>query len=105
MRYFGASNSAARYTECVASHGRRTMTHRPRLLCALFAAAIAMPAAAQNYPAKSVRFIVAYAPGGGTDVTARPIATKLSERWGQSVFVDNRAGGNGMIGADMVAKS
>ncbi len=85
------------------------MTHRAQLLghCAfaLFAVCIAAPVAAQTYPSKSVRFIVAYAPGGGTDVTARPIATKLSERWGQSVFVDNRAGGNGMIGADIVAKS
>src|SRR5476651_1118235 len=74
-------------------------------LVALLACGITAPAAAQGYPAKPVRFIVAYAPGGGTDVTARPIAIKLSERWGQSVFVDNRAGGNGMIGADMVAKS
>jgi hypothetical protein len=48
-----------------------------------------------QYPNRSVHFIVAYAPGGGTDVTARPIAAKLSERYGQSVFVDNRAGGNG----------
>ncbi|HXC41855.1 MAG TPA: tripartite tricarboxylate transporter substrate-binding protein, partial [Burkholderiales bacterium] len=85
------------------------MTYRAPSLCrcalvALFAG-IAAPAPAQNYPAKSIRFIVAYAPGGGTDVTARPIAAKLSERYGQSVFVDNRAGGNGMIGADLVAKS
>jgi len=85
------------------------MTYRAPSLCrcALVAllSGIAAPAAAQNYPAKSIRFIVAYAPGGGTDVTARPIAAKLSERYGQSVFVDNRAGGNGMIGADLVAKS
>ena len=85
------------------------MTHRAQSIVhcalALLAIGIAAPAAAQTYPTKSVRFIVAYAPGGGTDVTARPIAAKLSERWGQSVFVDNRAGGNGMIGADMVAKS
>ena len=95
----------------LASSGRgRTMTHRVQSLCgraliALLAVCIAAPAAAQTYPTKSIRFIVAYAPGGGTDVTARPIAAKLSERYGQSVFVDNRAGGNGMIGADLVAKS
>ena len=81
------------------------MTHRAHRALALLAVCIAAPAAAQNYPTESVRFIVAYAPGGGTDVTARPIAAKLSERWGQSVFVDNRAGGNGMIGADIVAQS
>ena len=69
------------------------MTHRAQSLCrcALVAllASIVAPAAAQNYPTKSIRFIVAYVPGGGTDVTARPIAAKLSERYGQSVFVDN----------------
>jgi tripartite-type tricarboxylate transporter receptor subunit TctC len=75
------------------------------ILVALPAIGMSVPAAAQIYPAKTVRFIVAYAPGGGTDATARTIATRLAERWGQSVVVDNRAGGNGMIGADIVAKS
>ena len=83
----------------------RPAQSRCRYALVALLAGIAAPAAAQNYPAKSIRFIVAYAPGGGTDVTARPIAAKLSERYGQSVFVDNRAGGNGMIGADLVAKS
>ena len=86
------------------------MTHRAQsswhcALVALLAGGMAAPAAAQSYPAKPIRFIVPYPPGGGTDVTARPIATRLAERWGQSVFVDNRSGGNGMIGAELVAKS
>ncbi len=62
-------------------------------------------AVAQPYPAKSIRFVLPYAPGGGTDLTARPIAVKLSEHIGRPVVIDNRPGGGGMIGADIVAKS
>ena len=57
------------------------------------------------YPDKPIRFIVTFAPGGGTDIFARAIAVKLTEAWGQPVIVDNRAGGNGNIGADIVAKA
>jgi tripartite-type tricarboxylate transporter receptor subunit TctC len=60
---------------------------------------------AQNFPAKGVRIIVPYPPVGGNDLLARPLAQKLSEKWGQSVVVDNRPGASGMIGADAVAKS
>ena len=60
---------------------------------------------AQNYPNRPVRIIVPYAAGGGTDLNARPVAQKLTERWGQSVVVDNRPGGNAMIGSDAVAKA
>ena len=62
-------------------------------------------ASAQVYPDKSIRMIVPFPPGGGTDLLARPIAQVLGERLGQSVIVDNRGGGGGMIGADLVAKS
>ena len=58
-----------------------------------------------QYPSKPIRFIVTFAPGGGTDVFARAIAQKLTEKWGQPIIVDNRAGGNGNIGTDTVAKS
>src|SRR4051812_15672416 len=60
---------------------------------------------AQTYPAKPVRVVVGFAPGGGTDIVARIMAQKLGERWGQSVFVENRLGASGNIGADVVAKS
>lgn len=64
------------------------------------------PAAAQTaYPNKPVRLVVSYAPGNVTDLLARIIAEKLSEKWGQPVVVDNKAGQGGSLGAQLVAKS
>jgi tripartite-type tricarboxylate transporter receptor subunit TctC len=60
---------------------------------------------AQAYPAKPVRIIVPFAPGGAVDITARAIAPGLTEQFGQSFIVDNRGGAGGIIGADLVAKS
>ena len=60
---------------------------------------------AQEYPAKTVRMIVPFAPGGATDVLTRIVSLKLYERWGQIVIVDNRVGASGNIGAEYVAKS
>jgi tripartite-type tricarboxylate transporter receptor subunit TctC len=75
-------------------------------LLALAAALIAaLPAAAQNYPSRPVRVIVPYAAGGNTDFTARAIAVKLTEVFGQQVIVDNRPGGATNIGAEVVAKA
>jgi tripartite-type tricarboxylate transporter receptor subunit TctC len=65
----------------------------------------AFPATAQSYPVRPVRVVVPYAAGGNTDITARAIATKLSEVFGQQVVVDNRPGGATNIGADIVAKA
>lgn len=79
-----------------------------KTLTALFAAiALALPvtAAAQAYPAKTVRMIVGFPPGGPTDVLARIVAQKLGEAWGQQVVVDNRAGASGMIGAELTARA
>ena len=59
----------------------------------------------QAWPAKSIRFISPYAPGGGTDILARTLGQKLSENLGVSVVVENRPGAGGLIGTDLVAKS
>ena len=57
------------------------------------------------YPTKPVRVIIPFAPGGGTDLTGRAIAQKLTESMGQTFVADNRAGANGTIGADLIAKA
>ena len=71
-------------------------------ILAIFSAAAG---AAEPYPVKPVRIIVAVAPGGSVDMGARMIAGKLTERLGRQVFVENRAGGGGVIGVEFAAKS
>lgn len=66
---------------------------------------VGLPAHAQSFPSKPVRLIVPYPPGGSSDIIARAISQLLSESLGQPVVVENRAGANGNIGADLVAKS
>ncbi len=61
--------------------------------------------AQQNFPAKPVRIIVPYPPGGGLTPTARLLGQKLTENWGQQVIIDNRGGGNTIIGSEAVAKA
>ena len=74
-----------------------------RLLAALlFAPSLAL---AQAWPAKPVTFVVPFAPGGGTDISARTLGAKLQQTWGQGVVVENRGGAGGVIGADVVAKA
>jgi tripartite-type tricarboxylate transporter receptor subunit TctC len=72
------------------------------LLSALLGATSAL---AQGYPAKPVRVVVPFSPGGATDIVTRIVATKLNEVWGQQVLVDNRAGASGNIGGEIVAKA
>jgi len=72
---------------------------------ALLLAAFAAPSLAQPWPAKPVRIVVAYPPGGGIDVMARQIADKLTRAWGQPVVVENRPGANTIVATDAVAKS
>jgi tripartite-type tricarboxylate transporter receptor subunit TctC len=76
-----------------------------RLIVSLAAAALSCTAQAQAWPAKPIRFVVPYAPGGNTDMIARTLAQKLSESLGQAVVVENRAGAATIIGAEFVAKA
>jgi tripartite-type tricarboxylate transporter receptor subunit TctC len=82
-----------------------TTVRRVRAIVACIAFAAASAAVAQAYPAKTVRIIVPYPPGGTTDVLGRIAAERLTERWKQQVIVENRPGATGNIGADLVAKS
>ena len=84
--------------------------HRARLLAGLVSAFIlssvlVTPAAAQPYPSRVVKLIVPQTPGGATDVFARKIGQLLSEKWGQPVVIENRAGAGGVVGTEVVAKS
>ena len=76
-----------------------------RAAAMLLAAILPASAAAQAFPSKPLKIIVPYSPGGTTDLLARLVGQKLSERFGQPVIVDNKPGANGMIGSDFVAKS
>ena len=72
----------------------------------LAAGATAVPAAlAQTWPAKPMRIVVPFPPGGGTDIGTRILAQKLQEAWGQAVVVENKPGAAGIVGTELVAKS
>jgi tripartite-type tricarboxylate transporter receptor subunit TctC len=77
----------------------RTLLAVAAVLCA------ALPAAAQDWPAKPIRIIVPFAPGGVTDNSVRVVADRLGARLGQQVLVENRAGASGNIGTEAVAKA
>ena len=81
----------------------------PRFFIALFAAALmsvlSTSTPAQTWPQRTVRIVVAFAPGGGADTQARLLARKFTESFGQTFVVDNRGGAGGQIGAEIVAKS
>jgi hypothetical protein len=76
-----------------------------RRLLALMLLTCATWATAQDFPNRPIRLVVPYGPGGVTDINARTLATRLGEILGQSVVVDNRAGGASIVGSDAVAKA
>src|SRR5258708_34009771 len=76
-----------------------------RLILALLLVCLTGAAAAQSYPTKPIRLVIPFAPGGSNDVFGRVIAAQLTERLGQSVYVDNPGGGRGTIVAGIVVKA
>jgi tripartite-type tricarboxylate transporter receptor subunit TctC len=73
-------------------------------MCLLVSSVFAS-ASAQTFPSKPIRLVIPTPPGGGSDILGRILAQKLYEKWGQPVVVDDRPGGNGVVGTDIVAKS
>jgi len=84
---------------------RRDQLRNAALLMGFALAPSTLQAQPASYPAKPVKLIIPYPPGGGTDITGRAMAQKLSEQLGQSVVIENKPGATGMIGAASVAKS
>ena len=84
---------------------RRTLGRIAAALSALTLCAVAPASAQEVWPARPVRIVVPFAPGGSTDVVARMLGQKLAVLWGQPVVIENRAGAGGNVGADVVAKS
>src|SRR5579875_3821290 len=82
---------------------RRTI--RTLVLCCAGLLASALPARAQDYPTRPVRWIVAYPPGGSTDVVARVVGEYLSRKLGQQFIIDNRPGAGNNIGTELAAKA
>src|ERR1043165_3907079 len=83
-----------------------TATPRQAALAAMLAAVLVpVPAAAQSYPAKPVRVIIVFPPGGSNDIVGRVVFQKVSEQLGQQFVIENRGGAAGTIGTDVVAKS
>ncbi|MDH4294441.1 MAG: tripartite tricarboxylate transporter substrate-binding protein, partial [Betaproteobacteria bacterium] len=80
---------------------KRSIISMTLLAAATCAAWTGGATAADAYPAKSIRFLVGYAPGGGTDTMARTVAMKLSDSLGQQVIVDNRPGANANLAAEI----
>jgi tripartite-type tricarboxylate transporter receptor subunit TctC len=81
------------------------IAHRLGLALVICGAVAASTASAQAWPTKSVRIVVPFSPGGGTDIQGRLLAKKFSESMGQTFVVDNRSGAAGLIGAEIVARS
>jgi tripartite-type tricarboxylate transporter receptor subunit TctC len=107
----GAQFGATMHPASTRRDGGAGMTHKIRNCIAIALALPALtqinpPALAQStYPAKPIRVIVPYPPGGTSDILTRLIGVRLTESWGQQVIADNRAGANGNIGAELTARA
>lgn len=88
-----------------ASREGLAIRHKVSLVLAIALMAGAAPLSAQTYPAKSIRFLVGFPPGGGSDIMARSVSQRLSESLGRQVVVDNRPGANANIAAETAARS
>jgi len=99
-----ADSAVVRRAEPVTT-GRRGARRLVVTAAAVFGILAAGGVAAQTYPARAVRMIVPFPPGGGADIVARIYAQKLAEGWGQQVLVDNRAGAAGNIGTELATKA
>src|SRR5262245_37342643 len=97
-----ATRRTIRAAEVILHPSSLILVLRSFILCLLLAA---LPGHAQTYPTKSVRMIVPFAPGGGTDIIARLVAQELNQAWGQSVVVDNRGGSGGIVGTELAARA
>jgi tripartite-type tricarboxylate transporter receptor subunit TctC len=84
---------------------RGTKMHRFLFIVGAILALAATPASAQDYPSRTVRIVVPYAPGGGVSLLAQTLGNKMSEQMKQPVIIDNRPGAGGNLGADVVAKA
>src|SRR5262245_17377917 len=76
-----------------------------QILICIFGVAFAGAAYAQSWPAKPVRVLIPFAPGGGTDIQGRLLGKKFYESMGQTFVIENRAGASGLIGAELIARS
>src|SRR5262245_46877838 len=91
------------------AESRATVRRASKAMCAALGVALAAGASAvfaqEHYPVRPVRVVVAFAAGGGTDIVARALSARLSARMGQQFVVDNRPGGGGLAGIELVAKA
>src|SRR5574338_314596 len=84
---------------------RQRLPHWFSAICVGCALALAAPAHAQSYPARSIRIIALSSPGSGPDIVGRLIGAKLTEAWGQQVIVDPRPAATGIVGSEIAAKA
>src|SRR5471030_1673777 len=99
------ATAGKKMTKATKQERRPAMPARTLVAAIMLLTVIGHFAHAQEYPVKAVRIIIPFAPGGPNDLAARPVAQKLYEFLGQPFVIDYRAGANGIIGCDLVAKS